>query len=170
MLNAVLPGLLPQPVSGLIQSNFYVFKQRGYLPVDILTAAEISMSEAGYVYIPSPCRGGSTKCLLHVCFHGCLQGLDSIGDRFVQVWLFPAFIGIYQHILLRFKHIVLFCVIPDQLFCSYVLLTIILKHMRAHELTQFSGLAEWAEANNIVVLFPQVLLYVFCVCFLLLTV
>ena len=40
------------------------------------------MAEQGFVYVPSACRAGG--CRVHVAFHGCRQGEDQIGRRFVE--------------------------------------------------------------------------------------
>jgi len=44
--------------------------------------ADISMAEQGFVYLPAACRAGG--CRVHVAFHGCRQGEDQIGRRFVE--------------------------------------------------------------------------------------
>eukprot|EP00698_Gefionella_okellyi_P026236 TRINITY_DN9920_c0_g1_i1.p1 TRINITY_DN9920_c0_g1~~TRINITY_DN9920_c0_g1_i1.p1 ORF type:complete len:332 (+),score=31.90 TRINITY_DN9920_c0_g1_i1:130-996(+) len=61
------------------------------------------IASQGYIYTPQQCANNSTKCGLHVAFHGCEQNYDSIGDAYV-----------------------------------------------AH-----AGYNKWAEANNIVILYPQ---------------
>ncbi|MDD3355120.1 PHB depolymerase family esterase [Zoogloea sp.] len=55
------------------------FDQRPFIqgaPVDI------SLANQGYVYVPERCRAGG--CPVHVVFHGCRQGEDQIGRRFVE--------------------------------------------------------------------------------------
>ena len=55
------------------------------------------MDESGYVYIPTKCRqavhgrcngggchGDGVACRLHVAFHGCEQGIATVGDVYVQ--------------------------------------------------------------------------------------
>jgi len=42
----------------------------------------VSMAELGYVYVPSMCA--SERCRVHVAFHGCRQGAEQIGERFVR--------------------------------------------------------------------------------------
>ena len=60
------------------------------------------LAARGYVYVPTGCSA-STRCRLHIAFHGCLQNEEAVGDAF------------YRH----------------------------------------AGYNEWAEANDIVVLYPQ---------------
>ena len=60
-----------------------------------------SLDEEGLVYLPQGCRAGG--CRIHVAYHGCGQGVQAVGDRFVQ----------------------------------------------------HAGYNRWAEANRIVVLYPQ---------------
>jgi hypothetical protein len=60
-----------------------------------------SLDEEGVVYVPQGCRVGG--CKIHVAYHGCGQGVQTVGDRFVQ----------------------------------------------------HAGYNRWAEANRIVVLYPQ---------------
>jgi hypothetical protein len=42
------------------------------------------MSATGFVYIPSECSGGTILCKLHIVFHGCKQGVDTVGEVFVR--------------------------------------------------------------------------------------
>jgi len=43
---------------------------------------EISMDEAGYVFIPQVCETAS--CRVHVAFHGCRQGAAEVKEQFVR--------------------------------------------------------------------------------------
>jgi poly(3-hydroxybutyrate) depolymerase len=45
-------------------------------------AHSISLAEAGYAYVPHACE--ATQCRVHVAFHGCRQGAEAIGERFVR--------------------------------------------------------------------------------------
>ena len=45
-------------------------------------AHSISMAQDGYVYIPHACDGA--RCRVHVAFHGCRQGAQAVGERFVR--------------------------------------------------------------------------------------
>lgn len=42
----------------------------------------VSMDDEGYVFIPKACE--SERCRVHVAFHGCRQGADDVGERFVR--------------------------------------------------------------------------------------
>ena len=42
----------------------------------------VSMADAGYVYLPASCA--NETCRVHVAFHGCRQGAEQIGERFVR--------------------------------------------------------------------------------------
>jgi poly(3-hydroxybutyrate) depolymerase/chitodextrinase len=41
------------------------------------------MGATGWLYVPASCAAG-TQCKLHVALHGCKQGYDTIGDKFVK--------------------------------------------------------------------------------------
>lgn len=45
-------------------------------------ALQISMDEAGYVFIPQTCETAS--CRVHVAFHGCRQGAAEVKEQFVR--------------------------------------------------------------------------------------
>jgi hypothetical protein len=49
---------------------------------DFGNAKAISMADAGYVYIPRGCD--TQRCRIHVAFHGCRQGIEAVGERFVR--------------------------------------------------------------------------------------
>jgi poly(3-hydroxybutyrate) depolymerase len=40
------------------------------------------MADLGYVYVPGICA--KERCRVHVAFHGCRQGAQQIGERFVR--------------------------------------------------------------------------------------
>jgi poly(3-hydroxybutyrate) depolymerase len=42
----------------------------------------ISMAAEGFVYVPRACE--AEPCRVHVGFHGCRQGVEEIGERFVR--------------------------------------------------------------------------------------
>ena len=48
---------------------------------DFGKAKAISMADVGYVYVPRPCD--RERCRVHIVFHGCRQGIDAVGERFV---------------------------------------------------------------------------------------
>ena len=73
LLGKLKPKSVPEP------GHLVTFDQRpftGGLPADI------SMGEQGFAYIPASCRAGG--CRVHVAFHGCRQGEDQVGRRFVE--------------------------------------------------------------------------------------
>jgi poly(3-hydroxybutyrate) depolymerase len=88
----------------MIESNLLAFDQVPY----IVNYKLSSLSDVGYIYVPSAClpssKGVNTgpSCHLHISFHGCKQGLQYIGNQYA-----------------------------------------------AH-----TGFNSWAEANNIIVLYP----------------
>jgi poly(3-hydroxybutyrate) depolymerase len=45
-------------------------------------AYAISLDDAGYAYVPQACA--AERCRVHVAFHGCRQGAEAIGERFVR--------------------------------------------------------------------------------------
>jgi len=53
------------------------FDQREYAD-----AYAISMADDGYAYIPRACD--TEACRIHVAFHGCRQGAEAVGERFVR--------------------------------------------------------------------------------------
>jgi poly(3-hydroxybutyrate) depolymerase len=74
-LLAHLLGVL-RPPSKSAEGRLLQFDQRPY------GSRDISMDDIAYVYVPNACgRGG---CRVHVAFHGCRQGADEVGMRFVS--------------------------------------------------------------------------------------
>jgi poly(3-hydroxybutyrate) depolymerase len=45
-------------------------------------ARAISMAEEGYAYVPLACD--AERCRVHVALHGCRQGAEAVGERFVR--------------------------------------------------------------------------------------
>ena len=45
-------------------------------------AFAISMADEGYLYVPKACEAGG--CRVHVAFHGCRQGAEAVGERYVR--------------------------------------------------------------------------------------
>ena len=86
------------------------------------------MSSTGYIYIPTSCASGETQCRIHVSFHGCGQTQSQIGAEY------PQGIGESQH-RRRFHH--------------HPFLTLL-----ASLAPPPAGLNEYAEANDIVVIYP----------------
>ena len=42
----------------------------------------VSMAAEGFFYLPKACE--AERCRVHVVFHGCRQGADEVGERFVR--------------------------------------------------------------------------------------
>jgi len=42
----------------------------------------ISLADTGYIYLPRSCQ--STRCRVHIAFHGCRQNVDAVGIAFVR--------------------------------------------------------------------------------------
>ncbi len=42
----------------------------------------IALDDSGYAYIPNTCRAGG--CRVHIAFHGCRQGAETLGDTFAR--------------------------------------------------------------------------------------
>jgi poly(3-hydroxybutyrate) depolymerase len=61
-----------QPAGVLMQ-----FDQREFAAV---SPYAIGMDETGFLYFPQACRAGG--CRIHVAFHGCRQGRETIGDAY----------------------------------------------------------------------------------------
>lgn len=80
-------------------ANLFSFSQTPYI-----TSLKSSLSDVGYLYVPTACQSGSESCRLHISFHGCKQSLSMISSVYAQ----------------------------------------------------HAGFNEWAESNNIIVLYPYV--------------
>ena len=44
-------------------------------------AYALALGDTGYAYVPAACL--RERCSIHVAFHGCRQGADTVGERFV---------------------------------------------------------------------------------------
>jgi poly(3-hydroxybutyrate) depolymerase len=74
MLKHLLGAL--QPPSRSAQGRLLEFDQRAY------GGRDISLGDIGYVYVPRHCEGA--QCRVHVAFHGCRQGAEEVGMRYVS--------------------------------------------------------------------------------------
>jgi len=90
-----------KPRTSYVSGNMKTFNQGKYTQNQV-SPSSISLSDQGFVYVPSGCQSGAV-CKLHVSFHGCQQSYSTIDDVFIV----------------------------------------------------HNGLNEWAESNNIIVLYPQ---------------
>jgi poly(3-hydroxybutyrate) depolymerase len=73
-----LLGTLNSP-SDRPQGRLMKFDQNPFASGD---AYAISMADEGYAYVPKACEAG--RCRVHVAFHGCRQGAEEVGERFVR--------------------------------------------------------------------------------------
>lgn len=73
-----LLGTLVSP-SALQRGRLMTFDQNPFAAKD---AYALSMADEGYAYVPRDCEAGG--CRVHVAFHGCRQGAEEIGERFVR--------------------------------------------------------------------------------------
>ncbi|XP_045199050.2 uncharacterized protein LOC123553387 isoform X1 [Mercenaria mercenaria] len=81
LLNHIYGGHLKMPTTEEhANGKLLKFSQSEFFP----SSSHGSMDTTGYIYVPSGCMDKATECKLHVAFHGCLQGQDSIGDVFVR--------------------------------------------------------------------------------------
>lgn len=65
------------PAAAKPAGRLLAFDQR-----EFVAAYSVSMADDGYVYVPKACEGGG--CRVHVAFHGCRQGIEAVGERFVR--------------------------------------------------------------------------------------
>ena len=63
-----------QPAAPTLSATVQPFNQRSF------ANAATSMDATGYVYIPKACAGTGSGCAVHVVFHGCLQGAQTVKD------------------------------------------------------------------------------------------
>lgn len=75
------PGMVRGKPSDTVAANLRVFDQA---PFFAGLPAAVSMAATGFVYVPTRCHGvaATRPCKLHVAFHGCQQGVDTLGDVF----------------------------------------------------------------------------------------
>jgi poly(3-hydroxybutyrate) depolymerase len=71
-----LLGLLAPPLTKE-SGRLLAFDQR-----EFGDAYAISMADTGYAYVPRACD--TERCRVHVAFHGCRQGVEAVGERFVR--------------------------------------------------------------------------------------
>lgn len=64
-----------QPPAQTLSASVQAFDQ-----TEFVASAAVSMDSAGEVYIPQTCASGGSDCAVHVVFHGCKQGRQSVGD------------------------------------------------------------------------------------------
>lgn len=77
ILNTIY-GNLSAPASAPVTGNLKQYSQTLY------TTADAHMADYGFVYVPTACQSNSTKCRLHVAFHGCEQTTSDIGSTYPE--------------------------------------------------------------------------------------
>ncbi|XP_041441948.1 uncharacterized protein LOC121401407 [Xenopus laevis] len=80
-LNHIYGGLQRPSSSATTTGQLILFDQSEYF--NLALPITYGMDTAGYVYIPSSCQTGA-RCRLHIAFHGCVQGREAVGDKFVR--------------------------------------------------------------------------------------
>lgn len=80
LLNHIYGNLQEPSGSVPLNGDFYEFDQSEFVSG---SASSISFDTTGYVYVPSYCTT-NRGCKVHLAFHGCLQGRDTIGDTYVR--------------------------------------------------------------------------------------
>jgi len=77
-LLAYLLGVL-RPPAVKESGQFVAFDQKAFAGGDAYT---VSLADTGYLYVPTACA--SEACRVHVVFHGCRQGAELLGERFIR--------------------------------------------------------------------------------------
>ncbi|CAF1206420.1 unnamed protein product, partial [Adineta ricciae] len=72
-------GSLKPRNNGALTGKFIEFDQQEF----IANARSAGMSTTAWVYVPKSCADGDV-CRLHIAYHGCLQGYEKIGDKYVK--------------------------------------------------------------------------------------
>jgi hypothetical protein len=72
-------GTLNPRNDGVLTGRFIEFDQAEFLT----NPRSYGMSTTAWAYVPKSCADGQT-CKLHIAYHGCLQGYEKIGDKYVK--------------------------------------------------------------------------------------
>ncbi|CAF0894407.1 unnamed protein product [Rotaria sordida] len=72
-------GPLKPRNNGVLSGKFIEFSQAEFLT----NPRSSGMSDTAWVYVPKSCADGQT-CKLHIAYHGCAQGYEKVGDKFVK--------------------------------------------------------------------------------------
>jgi len=73
ILNYLYPGLNPPATK--LSGKIVAFNQRSFIK-----GSTSSMNQTAYAYVPAACN--TQSCRVHIAFHGCLQDVSEIGNRF----------------------------------------------------------------------------------------
>ncbi len=65
------------PKAAAAPQNFVTFSQRSY------GSSDASLADEGVVYVPASCRT-SSRCRIHIVFHGCEQSRAQVGDAVIR--------------------------------------------------------------------------------------
>jgi hypothetical protein len=65
------------PAAPKAEGQLLAFNQRAFAP------ASSAMADTAYVYVPPGCAASGTGCKVHVAIHGCVQSVESVGDKFI---------------------------------------------------------------------------------------
>ncbi len=76
LLNHLYANLNPRDTA-FIKGNLVNIDLSGYFE------SGSSVADMGYLYVPDSCRESDSVCRLHITYHGCRQGAEFVGDRFV---------------------------------------------------------------------------------------
>jgi hypothetical protein len=79
LLNHIYGDIKYANSSSAVADNLLEFDQAEFF-IDVPKL--VSMDSVGYVYVPTACKDKSTKCRLHLSFHGCLQGRMYVGSMY----------------------------------------------------------------------------------------
>ena len=74
LLNHLFPGL--EPPAGDATGELR--------EVPLPGAAEASLSDTAWLFVPPACTGGEAACPLHLVLHGCAQSAVSVGTGFIE--------------------------------------------------------------------------------------
>lgn len=80
-LLTTLFGSVNPPNTGALTGTLIRFDQNQQAVTG--SAASLSLGQDGFAYLPASCAVGQS-CRLMVALHGCLQGFDTVGTRFVD--------------------------------------------------------------------------------------
>jgi hypothetical protein len=78
-LKAVMGDYLDLKRTIALDENIIRFDQTKFF-IDPLSG----IADFGYVYMPTACQDGITKCHLHISFHGCQQNYDYVGLDYIK--------------------------------------------------------------------------------------
>lgn len=83
LLNFIYGGNLVEPKPGVpVYGQLKQFNQKDLF---YFTSPSLySMDDVGYVYVPKACADKTTSCKLHVAFHGCKMGRQTVQEAYVQ--------------------------------------------------------------------------------------